>query len=180
MMQEPIPTPVTLVIEEGDPDYNNPTKVAAKLNAATPDAFSLFWAYTVKPQSRIRWGDGTPALPSTQQVVGFSAVNKAAAIVGRQRYMEGTVELRVVDANGYRIQPVQRFSAASLRKAGAGEADTDAQQDITYDRQIARPLPEMGPDIGWGNRLELHFKKLTAGEPTVNDVYFTIPATRYV
>lgn len=178
------PTRYNLVIEHGDSAYNTPAKVVAKIKESDPASPSevKIWEMTVPPGEKWRWGDGHPQLPVTMQRLIFVAVDKSAT--GADRFVEGRLQFRVQDPTGYRIQPLDGFSTQALRAAGIGVANNPAQADIDYDRQSGIMLAEMGPRVGWSNKLQIFFTRQTGDTSpavaAIDDVYFDVPATRYV
>lgn len=168
MTQNLRPFPQTLIVENGDSDYNTSTKLATLVEAAGSGAMSKIWQFTVPAQQGIRWGYGTPATQFNQGIISLAFADSGTG------FTEGMIEFRVTNAAGTVISVVERLYSGTLH----GSTNTNALAALEVDRNRIPPFPERDPIAFEDSRLEIWFRKIIdAG--TVDSVAFTIPATVY-
>jgi len=167
--QQLTPFSTTLLVGDGDVNYNTSVLVSAiiELNTANT-AFSLIWQMTVPAQQVIGWGSGNLRNPRAQGYMHFFALDLTVG------FEEGQLRLVVSNARGTRTRVVGEYNTQRLHTTVITTAITATPTDINT--MIPLPLDRQAPVAREDSLLQLHFRT-SIPTTVVSDCEFSIPAT---
>jgi len=159
-----------LTVGDGDAGFTTSALVAAIIEANTlTTGFTLIWQRTVRAQTIVQWGSGSPNQQRNQGFMHFFALDVGTG------FEEGVLQLRIANAQQTKIKTLIEVNTQRLHTTVATTAITATPTDIND----MVPLPEQWAQAAGEDSLLQLFFSTRIITTTVDACEFSLPITTY-